>query len=111
MPTKEQCEELCNTTYVTSAWVTNYNGSGIKGRLFTSVKNGNTMFIPASGLCEDSRVNGINIQSYIWTSTLSSEDVKKASVFISNNAAKLNISNYIRCSGLSVRGVLGKPKK
>ena len=56
MPTKEQCEELLNTTYVTNAWVTDYQGSGVNGRLFTSVSNGNTMFVPAAGYCGDGGV-------------------------------------------------------
>lgn len=46
MPTKTQMEELvANTTY---QWVTDYNGSGINGGLFTA-QNGESVFFPAAG--------------------------------------------------------------
>lgn len=62
IPTKEELEELIDTTKVTNVWIRNYNPnnlthnpeddggiSGLNGRLFTSVSNGNTLFIPAAG--------------------------------------------------------------
>ena len=46
MPTRAQMQELIdNTTY---QWVTDYNGSGINGGLFTA-QNGNSVFLPAAG--------------------------------------------------------------
>lgn len=59
MPTKAQYEELFNTTYVTNAWVENYNGSSVPGCLLTSVNNGNTLFIPSTGHCYDGAIFGI----------------------------------------------------
>lgn len=49
IPTIEQFKEL--KKYTTNEWRHDYNGTGVNGRLFTSKQNGNTIFFPASGLC------------------------------------------------------------
>ena len=107
MPTKEQCDELFNTTYVTNAWVTDYNGSGINGRLFTSVINGNTMFIPAAGGCRGGGVYGVGSFGNVWASALYSESVEDAwnFYFYSGGAGVDGSSRYY---GQSVRGVVGQ---
>ena len=65
MPTHEDCAELTNNT----TWVwTQLNG--VNGRLFTSNANGNTMFIPASGLRFDTSVNTKGSRAYLWSSSL-----------------------------------------
>jgi len=46
MPTEAQFQELLNTANCTNEWTT---VNGVNGRLFTSVTNGNTLFIPAAG--------------------------------------------------------------
>lgn len=107
MPTKEQCEELFNTTYVTNAWITNYRNSGVNGRLFTSVNNGNTMFIPAAGGYVDSSVYGVGNYNVVWTSTLHPEYMYYAWYLYCHNDDRTGVgSGYSRCSGLSVRGVI-----
>ena len=48
IPTLEQLNELFNTSYVTRQWTTDYEGSGVKGMIFTSVAdNTKSIFIPA----------------------------------------------------------------
>ncbi len=47
MPTYEEQEELMNGC--TWEWTTDYNGSGVAGRIGTSKKNGNKIFLPAGG--------------------------------------------------------------
>ena len=109
MPTKEQCQELFNTTYVTNAWVTDYNGSGVNGRLFTSVSNGNTMFVPAAGYCGDGEVFDIGSYGIVWASALFSQLVENAWSFgFSSNEA--GVYNGYRFFGQSVRGVVGQIK-
>ena len=49
MPTYDEFQELIENT--TSTWVSNYMGKGIKGRLFTSKVNRNSIFFPAAGIC------------------------------------------------------------
>ena len=110
MPTKEQCEELLNTTYVTNAWVTDYQGSGVNGRLFTSVSNGNTMFVPAAGYCVDGEVFSVGIDGYVWASALFSEYVRNAwNFFFGGGGAGVDLSS--RFSGQSVRGVVSLAEK
>lgn len=108
MPTKEQCEELLNTTYVTNAWVTDYQGSGVNGRLFTSVSNGNTMFVPAAGSCKDGEVSGVGVGGSVWASALYSEFVKYAWSFYFNSGGAGVGYLGSRCYGQSVRGVVGQ---
>jgi hypothetical protein len=96
MPTREQMQELtANTTY---EWVTDYNGSGVNGRLFTSVSNSNTMFIPAAGACADGKVLSIGEGGNFWASNLSSVFVSDARVFYfwSDTA---DTSGSSRCGG------------
>lgn len=68
MPTEEQFLELCNTNNCTNVYTT-INGVG--GRLFTSVKNGNTLFIPSAG-CTGSRGNmdEVGYSVFVWSSYL-----------------------------------------
>lgn len=106
MPTKEQCEELFNTSYVTNAWVENYQNSGVNGRLFTSVSNGNTMFIPAAGYCEDGGVYSVSSIGYSWASALNSNLIFYAwNSFFDSHGTGVNINK--RHNGQSVRGVVG----
>lgn len=106
MPTKEQCDELFNTTYVTNSWVTDYQGSGINGCLFTSVSNGNTMFIPAAGMYMDGGNDNIDYQGFVWTSTLS-QDTEFACFFgVSGEGRGTGVfTGGDRWTGQSVRGV------
>ena len=68
MPTEAQFNELLNGT--TNAWVTDYNGSGINGLLFTSKTNGNTLFIPAAGEGYDQRITRVGTYGYVWSNNI-----------------------------------------
>lgn len=101
MPTRAQMQELtANTTY---QWVTDYNGSGINGGLFTA-QNGNSVFLPAAGYWYDGSQKYVGIDSSYWGSSPNG----------SSNAYYLGFSNVgtaiddcIRNYGYSVRGVVG----
>ena len=109
MPIKEQCEELLNTEYVTNEWIENYNNSGIKGRLFTSVSNGNTLFIPTAGFNESSRSNAVGSAGFVWLSSLyDGSSIDEAYYLYFDSSRKDISSTRDRCGGLSVRGVIGK---
>ena len=104
MPTKDEIQELI--TYTDNEWVTNYNGTGIKGRKFTSKKNGNSIFIPASGRYMDSAFNDRGIYGYVWSSSLFTEVPKDAwGLYFYSGQVNANIY-YGRNYGLPVRGVL-----
>ena len=106
MPTEEQCRELYNSEYTTFQWADDYQGSGINGRLFTSVSNSNTLFIPAAGSGDGGLVEEVGNGGWFWSSSLYSKDAKHAwcLYYITYTADVGYINRYY---GLSVRGVVG----
>ncbi|MCQ2313424.1 MAG: fibrobacter succinogenes major paralogous domain-containing protein [Paludibacteraceae bacterium] len=70
MPTKAEQDELRNTDNCTWEWKTNYNGTGVNGYLVTSKKNGNSIFLPASGCRFVSSVSDVGSYGYYWSSSL-----------------------------------------
>ena len=106
MPTAEQFQELLNTTYVTNTWVTNYNGSGINGRLFTSKENGNKLFIPAAGYAKVGSMKDVGNNGCVWSSSHYSSNVKYGRYLVVNRSAA-GVNNDNRYYGYTVRGVVG----
>ena len=104
MPTVEQINELLDTDNCTNEWVTNYNGSGVNGRLFTSVRNGNKLFIPVAGCCFESDLHAVGKSGSVWTcALLSGYEDHAQHLFFYSGGTELS-SNY-RCMGASVRSV------
>ena len=101
MPTKAECEELIANT--TSAWTTNYNGSGVKGMTFTSKTNGNSIFVPAVGAVGSGMLGSFGLLGLFWSSSLSSS-VEEAFVlcFVSDY---LNVDYCSRFGGYPLRAV------
>lgn len=66
MPTVDEWRELINDCSWT--WITNYNGTGINGDLITAA-NGNSIFLPASGLRDSSSQERGSMVVY-WSSSL-----------------------------------------
>ena len=101
MPSPTQLEEL--TANTTSTWTTQ---DGVNGRLFTSKKNGKSIFIPAAGTAWDGSLGSSGGFGGVWSSVLSSGSVDYGQYlnFYSGDAGLLSGS---RDSGFSVRGVLG----
>ena len=100
MPTKAEFQELLNNCDVT--WTNDYNGTGIKGRTFTSKVNGKSVFFPAAGYCDNSSVSNVGSDGNYWS----------ASWYSSSNAWELSfysgsqgLDYYYRYYGFSVRGV------
>ncbi len=100
MPTKTEQEELC--TECTWTWTTLNN---VKGYRVTG-KNGNSIFLPAAGQCEDTSFSGKGEAGLYWSSSL-------YSAYFSSHLAKIIQFNYrsykiyedLRNYGLSVRPV------
>lgn len=103
MPSKNDIRELL--AFTKQKWVENYKGSGVNGRVFTSNKNGNTMFIPAAGYWDCSSVNNQGADAYLWSNTFSPSRRSSAHGlgFSSDN---YNFYYVVRYYGLSVRGVI-----
>ena len=68
MPTYEQFEELINSSYTTTEWTTQ---NGVKGRLITSKKNGNSLFLPTAGYRYDASLYYADSVGCYWSRTLS----------------------------------------
>jgi len=105
MPTEADFNALSAAT--TNAWVTDYKGSGVNGRLFTDkTDSSKVLFFPAAGRCSDGSVNSVGSNGYYWSSSLYTSNV----VFgrrLYFDSGDCYISNYNRRSGCAVRGVVG----
>ena len=101
MPTREQFEELvANTTYT---WVTDFNGSGVKGGKFTAA-NGNYVFFPAAGDIREGSTENVNVQGRYWSST-PSESSGGAYAIMMYSGGTVTSNAYYKYFGYSVRGV------
>ena len=98
LPTEVQYQELIENT--TSAWVDNYNNTGVSGRLF-SAKNGNTLFLPAVGAASSNIVYGISFYGLYWSANCI--DNSGSDFGFSNSDIYFN--NNPRSSGYPIRGV------
>ena len=97
MPTKDEYQELINNCNV--VWTDDYNGTGVKGRVFTSKVNENSVFFPAAGNCSKSSVVYVGSRGFYWSA--SRYGGSKFS-FESNNQGISGGSGYY---GSSVRAV------
>ena len=103
MPSKEQCEELINSSYTTVVWTT---VDGVNGRLITSKSNGKSIFIPALSNCDGSgiRTSLSGSWGYCWTRSLTGADTKAWYLTFSSSSVWVN-SEDNRAYGLPVRAV------
>ena len=106
MPTNDEFAELLNSdncTWTLTSMITS-DGSSISGYQVTSVKNGNSIFLPASGHRNNGSLNGHGAKGYYWSSTLYSGDAYNACYLYFNSNAPY-CSNHNRYRGLTVRPV------
>ena len=104
MPTKAEFQELLNGT--TNEWITNYNGTGINGRKFTSkTDTSKYIFIPAAGRCYGSSVNDVGGYGDVWSSSLDTSRPYYA-WNLGFSSGNCGMYYYNRCYGRSVRGVM-----
>ena len=102
MPTDAEWTEL--RTKCTWTWVTNYNGTGINGRLVTAT-NGNSIFLPAAGDRYGTDLFGVGSNGYYWSSSLDTDSPDDAWSFTFKSSGNVSRSSYYRCFGQSVRPV------
>ena len=100
MPTEAEYRELLNKC--NGVWTNNYNGTGVKGRIFTSKVNGNSVFFPAAGSCSNLSVDGVGSNNYYRSASYRSYDLAWLLYFDSRRQTLLTNARYY---GLSVRGV------
>lgn len=106
MPTETEFNELLNTSNCTKTWTTNYNGSGINGYLFTSVRNSNTLFFPAAGNCRSGGMFSVGSYGSYWSSSLNTSSVINGRGLLFGSGI-IHMSDYDRRNGYPVRGVVG----
>lgn len=102
MPTNAEFEELINNCKV--EWTTL---NGVKGRKFTSKKTGFTdrwIFLPAVGYRYYSFLAADSALGFYWSSSLYLYYQESALCLIFDSS-NINMGNYARCGGLSVRPV------
>ena len=101
MPTPTQIRELINET--DNTWTTQ---DGVNGRLFTSKKNGKSIFIPAAGSAWDGSLCYSGDYGDVWSSMLSTGNVGGGQS-LNFGSDRVGLDYGGRSGGLSVRGVLG----
>ena len=104
MPTTDEYVSLGNST--TSAWTTDYQGSGVAGLILTSRSDSSKkLFFPAAGRCYAGVVREVGTNGYLWSSSISNNDVTQARVknFLSSGGGWQAV--YYRYNGFSIRAV------
>ena len=101
MPTDEEWTEL--RSQCTWTWTTNYNGTGVEGRIVTAT-NGNSIFLPAAGYRYSTDLYDAGSYGYYWSSSLDAGGPGNAwgVYFYSGGVYR---GNDRRCYGRSVRPV------
>lgn len=101
IPSKEQFDELINSSYTTTEWTTQ---NGVNGRKITSNTNGNSIFLPAAGDRYESSLYFAGSEGHYWSRTLYSDRPSRAwnPYFFSSI---VSTSNQFRCYGQSVRPI------
>ena len=101
MPTDAEWTEL--RTKCTWTWTTNYNGTGVMGRIVTAT-NGNNIFLPAAGERYDTDLYDAGSYGYYLSSSLYTDDPSGALNVFFNSDDFGRDGTYRNC-GLSVRPV------
>ena len=104
MPTAEEFEELIK--YCTWTWIKYDNsvwGYKVEG------KNGNWIFLPASGCCEESSIIDLDVKGGYWSGDIykNEQDFANALCF---NANSCEMDKFARYYGLAIRPVKNKNK-
>lgn len=100
MPTLDEWQELLDNCNV--VWTADYNGTGVKGCIFTSKVNENSVFFPAAGDCYGSSVRNVGSYGLYWSASWSSSSSARHLILYSGGQ---NVSSNYRYYGYSVRGV------
>ena len=101
MPTKAEFKELINNCKIVKTY--DYNGTGVKGRVFTSKVNGKSVFFPAAGYCDHSSVDDVGSYGYYWSNSRYSSFYAWS---LSDSSGSMNLKyDEFRYYGYSVRGV------
>lgn len=107
MPTRQDMQEL--EKYTMHEWVEGYNGiNGLSGVVLTG-RNGNSIFIPATGYRYGNLINDRDC-GYLWSRSLMphDKDYVMASHLWYDDDTVFPDSSFMRCYGLPVRGIINR---
>ena len=103
-PIDAELTALLNQT--TNTMVSNYNGSGVNGRVFTGT-NGNTMFVPAAGKLSGTYVSDVGSNAHWWSNSLYGVgSVSGRRLYFNNSSSICGVYNDNRYYGFAARGVV-----
>ena len=102
MPTIEDFEELQEPNRCKWEWVLIH---GMYGYKITSVKNGNSIFLPAVGVKILGELNDYNENGYYRTSSSFTSSAYQIVIHLTSEDLRL-IQHSYRCNGCSIRPVL-----
>lgn len=103
MPTDEEWTELSTTC--TWTWTSNFNGTGVKGRIVTA-SNGNSIFLPYTGQRDDTVLRYEGSYGMYWSSSSYSSRPDIAWCFsLSNINGDYTVGRHYRCKGHAVRPI------
>ena len=102
MPTKDEQDELRNTSYTTWTWTTQ---NGVKGYKVVSKTNGNSIFLPAAGYRDNSDLYDAGSRGRYWSSSLSTSNSGNAH-YLNFSSDYVGRSNVYRYYGRTVRPVM-----
>ena len=97
MPTSDEINELCKNC--TWEWTTRNNVNGYK----VTGPNGNSIFLPAAGNCNGTKVNNIGSYGCYWSGSMYKDFLNAYDLLFNSSRCDLNTS--YRYQGLSVRPV------
>ena len=100
MPTDAEYQELINNCDM--VWTDDYNGTGVKGKVFTSKVNGNSVFFPAAGRGEYSSVNYVGRFGRYQSTSCYSDSI---ALILLLDSGSQKVGTAERWEGYSVRGV------
>ena len=93
-----------------TAWVENYNGSGVNGMVLTSRINHAQLFFPAGGHKQEALTLDYSTGGYYWSSDLNSGFASTSALDFtfghSGDQSTMRTNSMSRCDGLLVRAVL-----
>ena len=102
-PTKAEWQELTNSSNCEWEWTTQDGHNGYK---VTSVKNGNSIFLPAAGDRNGASLYSAGSYGLYWSSSLPEDGAGYAAYcYFASNYINANWMNMGRSNGLSVRPV------
>lgn len=99
MPTRHEFDELISNCKSEHTYL-----NGIYGLKFTSKKNGNSIFLPASGFFRDDTLLGIGLHGNYWCSSLDVE-YSDGGENLYFESSYIGSAGCYRSEGLSVRPV------